>query len=55
MASNQIFKQEYQKLLLRAKRGDSSAKKKLRNLGLLYWEHRGRVILQNAEAAALKA
>lgn len=55
MASKPILKQEYQRLLLRAKRGDSSAKKKLRNLGLLYWEHRGRVILQEAETAALKA
>lgn len=55
MASKQIFQQEYQKLLLRAKRGDTSAKKKLRNLGLLYWEHRGTVILREAEAAALKA
>ena len=33
-------------LLNRAKRGDPGARKKLRQMGLLYWEHQGRVIVR---------
>ncbi|MFQ5962196.1 MAG: hypothetical protein ACE5MG_12450, partial [Candidatus Methylomirabilales bacterium] len=44
----QDFKEKNLKLLKRAKRGDRTAKKKLRNMGLLYWEHHGRVIVKRA-------
>ena len=43
--SIQNLQQKNLLLLKRAKRGDRTAKKKLRNVGLLYWEHKGRVIL----------
>ncbi len=33
-------------LLNRAKRGDPKARKTLREMGLLYWEHQGRVIVR---------
>jgi hypothetical protein len=33
-------------ILNRAKRGDPLARKKLREMGLLYWEHNGRVIVR---------
>jgi len=46
--SIQNLQQKNLLLLKRAKRGDRTAKKKLRNVGLLYWEHKGRVILKKA-------
>lgn len=46
--SIQDLQQKNLLLLKRAKRGDRTAKKKLRNMGLLYWEHKGRVILKTA-------
>lgn len=33
-------------LLNQAKRGDPGARKKLRQMGLLYWEHQGKVIVR---------
>ncbi len=45
MRTSHDVQQDYRKLLQRARRGDASAKKRLREMGLLYWEHRGRVIL----------
>lgn len=33
-------------LLKQAKHGDPGARKKLRQMGLLYWEHQGRVIVR---------
>ncbi len=33
-------------ILNRAKRGDPRARKTLREMGLLYWEHNGRVIVR---------
>ena len=33
-------------LLKRAKRGDPKARKTLREMGMLYWEHQGRVIVR---------
>lgn len=54
MRNKREYKQEHQKLLHRAKSGNSSAKKKLRHLGLLYWEHKGRVIVKEADHAVLK-
>ncbi len=47
-SSIQDFKETKLKLLKRAKRGDQTAKKKLRQMGLLYWEHHGRVIVKRA-------
>lgn len=34
------------KLLKQAKRGNDAAQTKLRGMGLLYWEHAGRVIVK---------
>ncbi len=47
-SSNQNVEQQKPELLKRAKRGDRTAKKKLRELGLLYWEHKGKVIVKRA-------
>jgi hypothetical protein len=44
----QNLKEKNLKILKRAKRGDHTAKTKLRNMGLLYWEHSGRVIVKRA-------
>lgn len=44
--SSQIQNQSKLDLLNRAKRGDPGARKKLRQMGLLYWEHQGRVIVR---------
>jgi hypothetical protein len=41
------LKQKNIELLKRARRGDRTARKKLRDMGLLYWEHKGRVILSS--------
>jgi hypothetical protein len=45
-SSSQDFRQKNLVLLKRARRGDRTAQKKLRNLGLQYWEHQGRVIVK---------
>jgi hypothetical protein len=47
-SSVQNLKEKNLKILKRAKRGDRTAKTKLRNIGLLYWEHSGRVIVTRA-------
>jgi len=47
-SSVQNLKEKNLKILKRAKRGDDTAKTKLRNMGLLYWEHSGRVIVKRA-------
>ena len=39
-------------ILYRAKRGDPRARKKLREMGLLYWEHQGRVIVRRLWATS---
>lgn len=41
--------QKHPALLKRAKRGDRTAKKELRQMGLVYWEHSGRVILTRVQ------
>lgn len=40
------MQEEKLRILKRAKRGDRTAKKRLRHMGLLYWEHKGRVIVE---------
>lgn len=40
------MQEEKLRILKRAKRGDRTAKKRLRQMGLLYWEHKGRVIIK---------
>ncbi|MFQ5532420.1 MAG: hypothetical protein ACE5EP_01075, partial [Candidatus Methylomirabilales bacterium] len=40
------MQEEKLRILKRAKRGDRTAKKRLRQMGLLYWEHKGRVIVK---------
>ena len=45
-SSIHTLKQKNLVLLKRARRGDRTAQKKLRNLGLQYWEHQGRVIVK---------
>lgn len=49
-SSVQNLKEKNLKILNSAKRGDRTAKTKLRNMGLLYWEHSGRVIVTRAYA-----
>lgn len=43
--SGQDVNQHKRELLTLAKRGDHTAKENLRNMGLLYWEHAGSVIV----------
>jgi hypothetical protein len=49
-SSIQHLKEEEPKILKQAKRGDRTAKKTLRNAGLVYWEHAGRVIVERVRA-----
>lgn len=42
----QHLKEKDLKILKQAERGDRMAKKALRNAGLVYWEHAGRVIVE---------
>jgi hypothetical protein len=44
--SVQHLKEKSLRLLKQAKRGDRTAQNALRNAGLVYWEHAGRVIVE---------
>lgn len=45
-SSSQNANQHKVELLNQAKRGKPGARKKLRKMGLLYWEHQGKVVVR---------